>query len=367
MNSTNQDGERILGGEPLLAETAERLLSEHCSPEEVRSAESSGWSEALWELLAAAGLPWIGTERGGSAGTLLDAAELLHRCGRYAVPLPIAETAIIGGRLLRAAGLPLPDGPVAVPIPSPRDDIVLSRRGSDWRLAAKWHGVPWAQASECLVTAIRTPSGDEYVVVVDDFTSERPGHNLAGEPRDIVTVDQSLSPEAVVEVPVGTVERLRRYGALSRALLCGGALERSSELATAYARERKQFGKPIASFQAVQQHLVIAAEHAATAALAAWIAAGALDDDEDDPGHKVAIARAVCQESVDIVTARTHQVFGAIGMTKEHELHLRTRRCWSWTEEWGSGRYWARQLADGLCSGGGDMLWPTLATGMVRA
>lgn len=367
MKTSEDARNRALGGEPLLAETADRLFAQRCDAETVRQAEVVGWNADLWAHVASAGLPWVGLTGDGSGGSLLDVAEVLHRCGRFAVPLPIAETGLIGGWLLQTAGRPLPDGPVTVPVPHPDDHVELSRRDGEWRLQARFHRVPWARNAECLVFPATPDGGGEHVVVVGELDRVVAARNLAGEPRDAVALDVTLPAPSVVEVPVGTTARTTRRGALSRALLIGGALERSSEMATAYARERQQFGQVIARFQAVQHHLVLAAEHAASATLAAWTAAAAMMDDEDDPQHKVPIARIVAHDAVGIVTGRTHQVFGAIGMTKEHDLHLRTRRAWAWTEEWGSGRRWSETFGTALVAGGADQLWPTLASGLVSA
>ena len=367
MNAETPEQGRTLSGESLLGETADRLLTARCDPETVRQAEAIGWDDTLWGEVAGAGFPWIGLSGDGSGGTLLDTAEILHRCGRYGVPLPVAETGMIGGWMLQRAGVGLPDGPVTVPVPHPDDEVELSRRDGGWHIGARFHRVPWASNAARIVFAVSNGTGAEHIVSVDVGDNVQPARNLAGEPRDTVEIGTTLSAASVTEVPPGTAQQVRRRGALSRALLIAGALERSSELATAYARERQQFGQVIARFQAVQQHLVLAAEHASAASIAAWTAAAAVMENDDDPHHKVAIARAVAHDSVNVVTARTHQVFGAIGMTKEHELHLRTRRAWAWTEEWGTGQYWAEQLGGDLLVGGADELWATLASGSVRS
>lgn len=367
MTTASKAHDRAVGGEPLLAETADRLFAQRCDPETVRQAEVVGWNADLWQHVGSAGLPWVGLSGDGSGGSLMDVAEVLHRCGRFAVPLPIAETGVIGGWLLQTAGRPLPEGPVTVPVPHPDDHVELSRRDGQWRLQARLHRVPWAHSAELLVFPAAGDEGGEHVVVVNGLDGVVAARNLAGEPRDTMTLDVTVPNSSVIDVPVGTMARTTRRGALSRALLIGGALERSSELATAYARERQQFGQVIARFQAVQHHLVLAAEYAASATLAAWTAAAAMMDDEDDPQHKVAIARIVAHDAVGIVTGRSHQVFGAIGMTKEHDLHLRTRRAWAWTEEWGSGRRWSETFGTALVAGGAEQLWPTLASGLVSA
>lgn len=365
MTSEPKPPSRAIVGEPLLVETVERLFSDRCDPSTVLKAELEGWSAGLWAEIEAAGLLQVGIGAGGDNGTVLDSATILQLAGRHAVPLPLAETGMIGGRVLMRAGLSCPAGPVSVPVPHPDDEVSLTSRGRGWHLTGSLHCVPWANHAERLVMVHVDGGGTEHVVSAESpFDFER-ANSLAGEPRDLVTLSLELEGTSVIEVPPGTYDHTRRWASLSRALLIAGALERSAELAVAYAREREQFGRTISRFQAVQQHLVLASEWAASAGLAAWIATVAMMEDESDPDHKVAIARSICHDAVDIVTSRVHQVFGAIGMTKEHELNLRTRRAWAWTNEWGSGRSWAEELGRNLIAGGDRELWPTIASGQV--
>jgi acyl-CoA dehydrogenase len=366
MNAAKTENLRSLSGDELLRETAERLFTQKCTPELVREAESTPWSTDLWSLVAEAGLPWVGSGEDGSLGTILDVAEILHVCGRFAVPLPIAETGLIGGKLLAIAGLEVGEVPITVPVPHPLDRIELTRASDGWKLTAHWHHVPWAAEVQHLVTTVATDSGAEFVVVVEKPNVVRRGNSLAGEPRDEVTVDHVLSESAIAEVAEGTYALMWRLGALSRSLMSGGAMERSTEMAVGYSRERFQFGKALATFQAIQHHLAIATEYASAATLAAWVAAAAMTDDLSDPFGKVAVSRAISQEASEVVTARSHQVFGAIGMTREHDLHFRTRRCWTWAHEWGSGAHWAKKISESVLEAGPSELWPSVSAGGVR-
>ena len=62
-----------------------------------------------------------------------------------------------------------------------------------------------------------------------------------------------------------------------------------------------------------------------------------------------------------------HQAHGAMGMTKEYELGQLTRRLWSWRDEFGSERWWGRELGRQLAGAGADELWPRISTGLVSA
>ncbi|MCB0908888.1 MAG: PQQ-dependent sugar dehydrogenase [Nocardioidaceae bacterium] len=104
--------ENVVIPDALLVETLTRLFTQTCSHEVIQQAESDGWAPAVWEPLAATGAPWVGVAEaaGGSGGTLADAVAVQRLVGRFAVPLPVAETGLLGGWLAGAAGITLPDG-----------------------------------------------------------------------------------------------------------------------------------------------------------------------------------------------------------------------------------------------------------------
>jgi acyl-CoA dehydrogenase len=353
--------------DPILVETLDRLLGNVCTHEAVQAAEATGWSDEIWQPLAGTGAPWVGVEEalGGSGGTVADAAAVLRRCGYFAAPVPVAETGLLGGWLAGAAGLPLPDGPVAVVPGHPDDRFELDGD----RLSGVAHNVAWAAASSLVLAIVR----DRVVAFDPAAATIRPRRNLAGEPREVVelagvAVTVAPAPEGV------TAELLRRRGAFARACLMTGALERVTDLTVGYANERQQFGKPIATFQAVAQHLVrLASEtHLATMAFQAAVAAVSHRGFEG-AGLEVASAKAVAGEAADVATARAHQAHGAIGMTQEYDLHQLTRRLWSWREEFGSTASWRREVGAAVATAldatadaeraDGNRLWELVSQG----
>jgi acyl-CoA dehydrogenase len=139
-----------------------------------------------------------------------------------------------------------------------------------------------------------------------------------------------------------------------------GALESILDQAVRYATERKQFGKPLASFQAIQQNLAVLAGHVAASGIAAEQAFRAAD--RDDPRFEIAVAKVRVGEAVGIGTSIAHQTHGAIGFTYEHSLHFATRRLWSWRAEFGSESAWAIELGRAVAARGPDALWADLTT-----
>ncbi|HYH29685.1 MAG TPA: acyl-CoA dehydrogenase family protein, partial [Pseudonocardia sp.] len=231
----------------LLTEVATDLFGDLCPPEAVRAAEETGWAGPLWDALTAAGFPLVSVpeEAGGSGGSVADACAVLQVAGRFAAPVPLAETGLLAGWALAAAGLALPAGPATVAVGHPDDTVALAGGPGAWRVSGRLHRVPWAGEAERVVVLARQ-GAERFVLSVPGAAAEvAPGHNLAGEPRDAVALDDvALDDDAVAPAPERvTGEALRLRGALARAALIAGALARVSALTVRYTHEREQFGR----------------------------------------------------------------------------------------------------------------------------
>jgi acyl-CoA dehydrogenase len=148
------------------------------------------------------------------------------------------------------------------------------------------------------------------------------------------------------------------YGALARSSQMAGALESILAQAVRYATERKQFGRAIGAFQAIQHQLALLAGHTAAAGMASAHACRAAE--RGDPTLAVAAAKVRVGEAAGLGAGIAHQVHGAIGFTYEHSLHFATRRLWSWRAEFGAESYWAAALGRRVAARGADQLWPDL-------
>lgn len=344
-----------MSADPLLVDTVERLLADVCPPAEIERAESDGgWSATTWAALVGSGFTTVGIpeDRGGAGGTGHDIGALIRAIGAAAAPVPLAETAMLGGWLLSEAGLPLPTGPVAVA------PTVGTRSVDDGIEIAG--PVAWARHAERIVMISTTGTGihplSRHGVVVSlrqDQVTVTPGANLAGEARDRVTVTAPPSDWELAPLPDQAATLLRLRGSLSRSLMAAGALSTVARLTIDHTHGRVQFGQPVARFQAVQHHLVTVAQSVARAEMAAAIALRALDE---GGGHdEVAAARVVVDDAIDLGTRAAHQAHGAMGVTREYRLHQFTRRLWSWRHEWGTTREWRRRL--GTAALGSDDLF----------
>jgi alkylation response protein AidB-like acyl-CoA dehydrogenase len=133
-----------------------------------------------------------------------------------------------------------------------------------------------------------------------------------------------LRPEALQRgeaLGPGSGERLRSWWRVALALEGAGAMRAALDYTVEYVKNRRQFGRPIGSFQAVQHRLAecaIAVEASRWLALeAAWLGA---------PAQAAATAAAYATAAAAQVFAETHQLSGAIGFTHEHDLHVWSMR-----------------------------------------
>ncbi len=241
--------------------------------------------------------------------------------------------------------------------PVERDDILsLRREAGGWHLSGMARAVPWSrEAAGIVVLADRM-----LALVAPGQTTIHRTANLAGEPRDAVEFDVSLAEAAVAPLPKPVDrEQLYRLGALCRAAQMAGALEGALTLATQYANDRVQFGRPIGKFQAIQQQLAQFAEQVAAATVAVTAAAEAITAG-GDAFFAIAIAKIRAGEAAGKGSDIAHQVHGAIGFTHEHRLHHLTRRLWSWRDEFGVESAWSTELGRLVAAQGAEAFWPSL-------
>lgn len=348
----------------LVGQLATDVFERHCSAEVVASAEG-GWSADLWKALAETGLTRVGIdEQHGGSGGIAEVAAVLRAAGRYAAPVPLAESTLIAGALAAEAGLDLPDGPVTLAPPATAK-VEVERSGTSWIIRGSATRVPWARESAAIVVATMIGEAHFIGVVPEGRCRIERGLNLAREPRDTVHFDAIDIGGAGIETQVRRGPTVR--AALARAIQMAGALERIRDLTIEYAKVRQQFGRSISQFQAVQHQLAVLAGEAAAAAaavdravLAVAAAPGSLGEAVNSCSAEVAAAKVRAGAAASEGSRIAHQLHGAIGVTYEHQLHHFTSRLWSWRDEFGGERQWAARLGRAVAKQGGAGYWDWL-------
>lgn len=348
----------------IVTSTADRLFADLIDGPIWQMCEDGDWPADAWQQLVDTGLPQatLAESAGGTGLAIDEALPLLELTGYYALPLPLAESTI-ANHCLRRAGLTGSDEPCTLASPLSRNALVLERAEDRWYVSGQLRRIPFGRHAHWVVAEVQTNDGARLLRIPARDFEWQIDSNLAGEPRDTVCLERlALADEHVANLN-DDGPSLLALAAAARSLQMAGAMRRILEMSVQYANERVQFGRPIGKFQAVQQQLAAMAGEVAAAGAAA-------DNAVEQIGRReavfaIAVAKARVGEAAGTVAAIGHQVHAAIGFTREHTLQYRTRRLWSWRDEFGNEAYWQRQLGALAADHGGDGLWPflTAATG----
>ena len=323
----------------LLMETADRLFADLAA---ARGREAT----AVWSEIEAAGLPLllVAEADGGFGGDWADAIAVFRLVGAHALEAPLLEAVLAGWAQARSGLAPVEGA----------STIAARIEGSvaNGRFTGRASGVALPpQMGQVAVTVMGELDG-RLVRLSTQAASIRSAANLAGEPRAALAFDG-----AEIEQGADGVS-LFLGGALARAAQIAGALDRALALSIEHGNSRSQFGRPIGKFQAVQQNLAMFAEEAAAVNCAVEAAALATDRGEGD--FETGAAKLRANEAAALGVTVAHQVHGAIGFTKEHDLHRFTLRLNAWRTEYGNDRLWSDRLGRQVAAVGADGFWPEL-------
>ncbi|MGE0828995.1 MAG: acyl-CoA dehydrogenase family protein [Hyphomonadaceae bacterium] len=146
----------------------------------------------------------------------------------------------------------------------------------------------------------------------------------------------------------------KHVAAAATALEMAGAMANCVDITIEYAGMRRQFGREISKFQAIQHQLAVMAEEAMAAKMAARLAfVGAAQDLTES---RAAIAKIRAGEAAQIVAAGAHAVHGAIGISQEHALHRYTKALRARRIAHGGESYWAEILGRETLAAKGGVL-----------
>jgi acyl-CoA dehydrogenase len=264
--------------------------------------------------------------------------------------VPLFESSFLAGWICEKVGRAARPRELLTVLPSRAPgSITIDAEG---RLHGTASGVGFASAADTLVAIVRSEDSDELVFVPSDacrIVTREPEAFAWGDEVDLTGV--VVRPED--RYPLGADLSLHDVwcrGALGRAVQLAGALERALDLSVAHARQRQQFGRPISQFQAVRDHLAVAAREVALARAAVDLAARAVEragEFDESAVAAIGVAKTITSAVAGEVSTRTHQVHGAIGTTREYPLHVVTAQLASWRDEFGDEREWAHALGAG--------------------
>ena len=325
----------------MLRESVRGFLAARSPLTSVRAAYDSPASDrAVWDGLVELGVVGllVDEEHGGAGMGMVDAAVVLEELGRAVCPAPYASSAIGAVSLADAELLPrLADGSaigtVAIFEAGSRYEwhapaTKATRDGAGWRLdGTKVHAGDANAADVVLVTAL-DDNGQLGVFATEQFSAVATPTVDGSRKQATVVLDGSPARrvDPGVDAEIAVARTLDRVG-VAAAVDGVGAAQRALELSVEYAKEREQFGKPIGAFQAVQHLCADMLRTLELGRAAGYYACWAIDDASPEEAHRAStLARAFAADAFPQLGGTAIQIFGGIGFTWEHDIHLYYKR-----------------------------------------
>jgi alkylation response protein AidB-like acyl-CoA dehydrogenase len=343
----------------MLKKSARDFLRRECPKRLVRQLDDSdeGYSMELWRRMAELG--WMGLvfpeKYGGSGRSFLDLAVLLEEMGYNIVPGPFFPTVVLGGLAILMAGseeqktefLPrVARGEIILTLaltePSASYDAASVKtkaiaRNGEYVIKGTKLFVLNANTADHIVCIARTKETTDPEDGITAFIVDAKDRGLtctllktlARDKQCEVVFDDVTVPEKNVlgkkneGWPI--VRDILQKAAVAKCAEMVGGAQAALDMAVDYAKERVQFGRPIGSFQAIQHYCANMAMDVSGSRFVTYKAAWKLS--EDIPAaFDAAIAKAWVGEAYGRVALLAHQIFGAIGFTMDHDIHLYYRQ-----------------------------------------
>jgi alkylation response protein AidB-like acyl-CoA dehydrogenase len=359
-----------------LRQAVRAFFTERCQPADVlaRTERGDAYDLGLWHALAAdlgCGGLLIPESAGGAGASYREAAVVAEETGRSVAPVPYLGSAVVATAALIAAAGPEPaadpdrkllgslaDGTMTAALAVPFESAPDGELPRWVRVTGPPPDGPSAGGPPAGGPAAGDPAGSARLTgtaarVADALPADVLLVPADGVPYGLYAVDphaDGVTRSAVVSldstrqlcdltldaVPARRIAAGDTAAAAVRAALAAGAAtlaaeqlglaERCLEMTVGYTRERRQFARPIGSFQAIKHRLADLYVLVAQARAVSRYAAACLADGSPDAPVAVAMAKAYCGEAAVKAAEECVQLHGGIGFTWEHPAHLYLKR-----------------------------------------
>ena len=340
----------------MLQESSRNYLEENCTMDFIRAMESDdiGISDEIWENMAEMG--WLGLmipeEYGGSGFNFEDMSILLEEMGRVGLSGPFFSTAIIGVQALLLSGdekqkkeiLPkVSTGEIKISLAfnetagsfeeSEINSTLTTKNDEGWTLNGEKLFVNDAKSADYFVVASKSENNQGLSLFLVPANSDgieiEKMDSIGGDKIYKVKFSEIKLNDAQLLGEDGdawnTLSEVFSYGAAGKSSEMSGAASKVMDMTLDYIKDRKQFDRPIGSFQAVQHHAadmaILTKVSTQFARKAAWMLSNSDESILDVNRSKAYVSKAfhdICQIS--------HQLHGAIGYTWDYDLQVFTRK-----------------------------------------
>ena len=339
----------------MLRTAARDFLTNECPPDLVKemAEDERGYTPELWKKMAELG--WMGLtfpeEYDGMGMTFVDLVILVEETGRACLPGPLFSTVVLAGYTILEAGseeqkkelLPkISNGELILTLaltePSASYEpggikIKASPKNGDYVINGTKLFVPDANVADYMICVARTKDGakPEEGITLFLVDTKSPGisttllKTIAGDKQCEVIFDDVRVPKENIlgDLDKGwpVVEKVLEKATVGLCAQMVGGAQKALEMSIDYAKERVQFGRPIGSFQSIQNYCADMVTDVDGSKYITYEAALKLSDGLP-AAMEVSMAKAWVSEACCRVTALGHQIHGAIGFMADHDLPL---------------------------------------------
>ncbi len=313
--------------------TARDLLTARSGFDRVRAAaEGGGEDSALWGELCELGWPGIAVseEHGGSGLGMVELAVIAEELGFACAPVPFLGTAL-AATVLEAAG--------------------SAAQQEQWLEGLATGRQVGAVASGSREAVVPGATAEAVVIVADDGGAVLHAPGAVVSPADAIDPTRAygrVRPAEGGEPLEGDVAIALDRAAIVVAAELVGVCQRALDMTIAYVKERKQFGVPVGSYQAVQHVAALMLRDTEAARAALFYAAWAADAQPEDLSMAAAMAKAAASDAGRSVTAAAIQLHGGIGFTWEADVHWLYKRAQMDAALLGGASTHRARIAEGL-------------------
>ncbi len=347
-----------------LRSVARSLLAEQAPPTYVRAMldDPSGISDDLWQRFHQLG--WTGVLVPDSGMGMLEATVLAEEMGAVPLPGPWLSSAV-AGTLVAAR---LHDDPTLVQLTEgqaratlaldevgtrdPLDGIATTarRRGDDWLLTGNKPYVLDGHTADIAFVVARDADGLATFALDEPVGDLVPSMDVT---RKVARLELDDRPARRIG-PTGDQRALLARVVDDLAVVLSaesvGACDRALQMAIDYAKDRVQFDRPIATFQAIRHKIVDMLHQLELARVATHYAAWTSSVDDPQREAAAAIAKSVVAEAAVMITGENIQIHGGVGFTWDVDCHLLFRRVKA-NDVLAGGQSWQRQRLAALVIG----------------
>ncbi|MHB8680596.1 MAG: acyl-CoA dehydrogenase family protein [Acidimicrobiales bacterium] len=327
-------------------ELAARLMGDLATHEELKrvEAEDDRFDRKLWSALADAGLLGLAVpeELGGAGLGFLEACIVLEEAGRAPAAVPLGAVTVLGTLPLVRFGSDAHKarwvGPVlsgdaivtaalAEPGADPyRPATTATRAGGGWRLQGEKSWVPAGMLADLAVVPATAEAGVGLFLVetaAGGVTRTRQ-EATDGRIEADMTLDVTIGDDDVLVAPGASGDEALRWllerAAAAMCVEVAGACQSALKLTAQYTSQREQFGKPVATFQAVGQRAADAYIDTEAVRLTAWQAVWRLANDLP-ASAEVAVAKFWADDGAQRVVHAAQHLHGGVGVDRDYPLH----------------------------------------------